>query len=124
MAPGHNRVVPLQPEFIVPQDRHDKQDCETLAARRWLAAHGPQYARLDPVYFGRRSLRPPADLSGGAGSGWAFSVRLQAVVPSNSPGIPDRVELPALIQKVKHGRQHFSYACRMPIRPVRLPILG
>ena len=40
VAPGHNRVVPLQPEFVVPQDGHDKQDCESRAPRRWLAAHG------------------------------------------------------------------------------------
>jgi hypothetical protein len=52
VAPGHNRVVPLQPEFVVPQDGHDKQDCESRAARRWLAAHGASYARLDPVYLG------------------------------------------------------------------------
>jgi hypothetical protein len=25
-------VVPLEPEFIVPQDGHDKQDCESRAA--------------------------------------------------------------------------------------------
>src|SRR3954452_18628154 len=28
VAPDHNRVVPLEPEFIVPQDGHEKQDCE------------------------------------------------------------------------------------------------
>jgi hypothetical protein len=33
VAPGHNRVVPLIPEFIVPQDGHDKQDCESRAVR-------------------------------------------------------------------------------------------
>jgi len=27
VAPGHNRAVPLEPEFIVPQDDHEKQDC-------------------------------------------------------------------------------------------------
>jgi hypothetical protein len=32
VAPGHQRVVPLEPEFIVPQDGHDKQDCESRAA--------------------------------------------------------------------------------------------
>ena len=32
VAPDHNRVVPLEPEFIVPQDGHDKQDCESRAA--------------------------------------------------------------------------------------------
>jgi len=37
VAPGHSRVVPLEPEFVVPQDGHDKQDCESMAARRWLA---------------------------------------------------------------------------------------
>jgi hypothetical protein len=52
VAPGHNHVVPLPPEFIVPQDGSNKQDCESRAARRWLAAHGAQYARLRPVYLG------------------------------------------------------------------------
>ena len=33
VAPGHNRVVPLIPEFILPQDGHEKQDCESRAAR-------------------------------------------------------------------------------------------
>ena len=51
VAPGHNRVVPLIPEFIVPQDGHEKQDCESCAARRWLAAHGARYAPLDPVFL-------------------------------------------------------------------------
>jgi hypothetical protein len=32
VAPEHNRVVPLEPEFIVPQDGHEKQDCESRAA--------------------------------------------------------------------------------------------
>ncbi len=31
-APGQNKVIPLIPEFIVPQDGHDKQDCENAAA--------------------------------------------------------------------------------------------
>ena len=52
VAPGHNQVVPLEPEFIVPQDGAEKQDCESRAARRWLAAHGAQYAHLKPIYLG------------------------------------------------------------------------
>src|SRR5258708_21451172 len=52
VAPGHNRVVPLEPEFIVPQDGHDKQDCESRAARRWLAVHGARYARINPIWLG------------------------------------------------------------------------
>jgi hypothetical protein len=52
VAPGHNRVVPLESEFILPQDGHDKQDCESRAAWRWLAAHGASHARFGAVYLG------------------------------------------------------------------------
>ena len=52
VAPGHDKVIPLEPEFIVPQDGAEKQDCENMAAKRWLAAHAPRYAALDPVYLG------------------------------------------------------------------------
>ena len=52
VAPGHNKVIPLEPEFIVPQDGAEKQDCENAAAKRWLSAHGAQYARLNPIYLG------------------------------------------------------------------------
>src|SRR3977135_2843886 len=36
VAPHQNKVIPLPPEFIVPQDGHAKQDCENAAAKRWL----------------------------------------------------------------------------------------
>jgi hypothetical protein len=52
VAPEHNRVVPLEPEFIVPQDGHEKQDCESRAVRRWLERHGQRHARLKPIYLG------------------------------------------------------------------------
>jgi len=39
VAPDHHRVVPLEPEFIVPQDGHEKQDCESRAAG-WNAMAG------------------------------------------------------------------------------------
>jgi hypothetical protein len=52
VAPGHDKVIPLEPEFIAPQDGAEKQDCENAAAKRWLAAHGAQYARLNPIYLG------------------------------------------------------------------------
>ena len=49
VAPDHNRVVPLEPEFIVPQDGPEKQDCESRAVRRWLERHG----RLNSIPFSR-----------------------------------------------------------------------
>jgi hypothetical protein len=43
VAPGQDKVIPLPPEFLVPQDGHDKQDCETAAAKRWLRQYAKSY---------------------------------------------------------------------------------
>jgi hypothetical protein len=52
VAPGHNMVLPLMPEFITPQDGAEKQDCERNATKRWLRAHAERVASLRPVYLG------------------------------------------------------------------------
>ena len=52
VAPGQADVIPLVPEFIVPQDGHDKQDCETAAAKRWLSQHGERYSALKVTVLG------------------------------------------------------------------------
>lgn len=33
---GESRVLVLEPEFITPQDGHEKQDCERTAIKRWV----------------------------------------------------------------------------------------
>src|SRR6202453_1850216 len=52
VAPGHNMVLPLMPEFIAPQDGAQKQDCERNGTKRWLDAHGEHMAGLRPLYLG------------------------------------------------------------------------
>jgi hypothetical protein len=52
VSPGHSQVVPLRPEFIVPQDGQVKQDCEINAAKRWLAAHAARYASGNDTLLG------------------------------------------------------------------------
>lgn len=52
VTPGNDKVITLEPEFITPQDGHDKQDCETAAGKRWLAQHGARYARLGATILG------------------------------------------------------------------------
>src|SRR3954469_17131267 len=52
VAPGHQHVLPLPPEFIVAQDGAEKQDCERNAAKRWLARHGASLADARPVFLG------------------------------------------------------------------------
>jgi hypothetical protein len=120
VAPGHNRVVPLQPEFVVPQDGHDKQDCESMAARRWLAAHGPSYARLNPVYLGDDlySRQPVCQAVQAAGGHFLFVCK-----PSSHPTIEEYltgIELPELTQRIKRGRQRFTHIyrwlCDVPLR--------
>jgi hypothetical protein len=120
VAPGHNRVVPLQPEFVVPQDGHDKQDCESMAARRWLAAHGQSYARLNPVYLGDDlySRQPVCQAVQAAGGHFLFVCKL-----SSHPTIEEYltgIEVPKLTQRVKRGRQRFTHTyrwlCDVPLR--------
>lgn len=42
--PGNERVIALEPEYIVPQDGKEKQDCEIEAGKRWLDKYGDFYA--------------------------------------------------------------------------------
>jgi hypothetical protein len=52
VAPGNEHVIALEPEFIVPQDGHEKQDCETAAVKRWLKKQGGFYARQGVTLLG------------------------------------------------------------------------
>jgi len=42
-SPDRSEVVVLEPEFIVPQDGTEKQDCERRAAHRWIERNGPRF---------------------------------------------------------------------------------
>ena len=56
VKPGLDKVIPLAPEFVQPQDGTEKQDCELNAAKRWLGAwskagHAPNITLLgDDLY--------------------------------------------------------------------------
>ena len=47
VAPGQKHAIALRPEFITPQDGHNKQDCEIAASKRWLDKEGARY--LEPL---------------------------------------------------------------------------
>ena len=42
VSEGKKEVIPLPPEFIVPQDGQSKQDCEINAAKRWITQYAPR----------------------------------------------------------------------------------
>jgi hypothetical protein len=44
VAPGHEYVISLEPEFITPQDGAEKQDCEQAAICRWVERNAKHFA--------------------------------------------------------------------------------
>ena len=49
---GNEHVISLEPEFITPQDGHEKQDCEIEAGKRWVGTHGDYYAKRNATILG------------------------------------------------------------------------
>ncbi len=52
VKPGMKQVLPLPPEFVVPQDGHEKQDCERSATKRWLKQHSGHLSDQTIIYLG------------------------------------------------------------------------
>ena len=50
--PGNEHVIALEPEFIIPQDGQEKQDCEIQAGKRWIEKHGEYLAKLGVTILG------------------------------------------------------------------------
>ena len=86
VAPGHQQVLPLPPEFIAPQDGAEKQDCERNAAKRWLARHGPAVRHLRPVFLGDDlfACQPNAAAVQRAGGNFIFTCK-----PGSHPTITE-----------------------------------
>jgi hypothetical protein len=123
VAPGHDKVIPLEPEFIVPRDGAEKQDCENMAAKRWLTAHAQRYAEFDPVYLGDDlfSRQPLCQAVLDTGGHFIFVCK-----PSSHPLIQEYLtgaHLPVLEQTVKRGKQRFVHRYRwlhdVPLRDRR-----
>ena len=49
---GESSVLALEPEFISPQDGHEKQDCERAAIKRWLKRNDGRYDRYRYTFLG------------------------------------------------------------------------
>jgi hypothetical protein len=52
VMPGRKLAISLTPEFIVPQDGNDKQDCETNAGKRWLSKYGERFKAIGATILG------------------------------------------------------------------------
>jgi hypothetical protein len=120
VSPGHNRAVPLEPAFVAPQDGHEKQDCESRAARRWLAAHGTQYLALKPIYLGDDlfSRQPICEAVREAGGQFLFVCK-----PDSHPAIEEfraGIVLDEKRERVRRGRRYathrYRWLCDVPLR--------
>jgi len=49
---GNEYVIALEPEYITPQDGHEKQDCEIEAGKRWIRKYGDFYAKRGVTLLG------------------------------------------------------------------------
>ena len=52
VKPGSPQVIAQEPEFISPQDGHEKQDCESAAAKRWITRMGRLLGPLGATLLG------------------------------------------------------------------------
>ena len=50
--PGNEHVLPLAPEYILPQDGKEKQACEIEAAKRWVTENGNFLAKRGVTVMG------------------------------------------------------------------------
>src|SRR4051812_1417653 len=112
VAPGHDKVIPLEPEFITPQDGAAKQDCENAAVKRWLAAHGGRYSALKAVYLGDDlfSRQPLCQAVLDTGGHFLFVCK-----PSSHPLIEEYlsgIDVPMIEQTVGRGKQRFVHRYR------------
>jgi hypothetical protein len=112
VAPGHERALPLEPEFIVPQDGTEKQDCEARATHRWLAKHGPEYKHLSPIYLGDdlSSRQPTCQAVRAIGAHFLFTAK-----PSSHKTLYswlEGAEVPALEKQVKRGARFVTHRYR------------
>ena len=80
----------MEPEFLTPQDGHEKQDCENAAAKPWLGQLGARYRPLGITILGDDLYckQPVCE----AGYGTAITGKFYDI----SEALPARSQTPAL----------------------------
>ena len=120
VSPGQSRVLPLPPEFITRQDGAQKQDCERVAAKRWLATHGPGLAAYRPVYLGDDlyACQPICEAVEATGASFIFVCK-----PGSHPVLSEYVSRIGLAEHVetlgkgKARRRHrYRWLADVPLR--------
>ncbi len=130
VAPGENRVIALEPEFIRPQDGCEKQDCELRAAARWLERNARRFAPGAVTFLGDDLYchQPFCELLIGYQFHFAFTCK-----PDSHLALYQELELLSKVggvhelteQQWHNGQQqiwHYRYAMRVPLRADTKPL--
>ena len=120
VSPNQPHALPLVPEFVTPQDGHDKQDCEIAAAKRWLKAHHERLRQWEVTVLGDDLYcrQPLCKQLVEAGLDFIFVCR-----PTSHSTLYehlDGIKLPTLTQTVRRRRKRdtwrYRYLNDVPLR--------
>jgi hypothetical protein len=124
VAPGQSAVIPFEPEFILPQDGTDKQDCEQQAVKRWLARNAQRFSPWSVTVLtdDLHSRQPFCSLLRQHQCHFILTCK-----PDSHPTLYAEIELLSKIDEVAHYRLrqwngrfaevwHCRYVNRLPLR--------
>ena len=130
VAPGENRVIALEPEFVRPQDGCEKQDCELRAAERWLQRNAKRFPAGSVTLLGDDLYchQPFCELV--LAQHWHFVFTCK---PDSHPALYQEIELLTkaggvyeVSQRRWTGQRHelwrYRYALRVPLRADTHPL--
>jgi hypothetical protein len=120
VAPDHKQVLPLPPEFIVPQDGAEKQDCERNAVKRWLARHGPAATHLRPIFLGDDlfACQPIAAAVQQAGGNFIFTCKPAShrTIAEYLQGADLDQHRQTIVARGKRTTTIYRWLCAVPLR--------
>jgi len=130
VAPGENRVIALEPEFVRPQDGSEKQDCELRAAERWLRRNASRFPAGSLTLLGDDLYchQPFCELVLTHHCHFAFTCK-----PDSHPALYQEIDLLTtaggvfeVSQRRWTGQRHelwrYRYALRVPLRADTQPL--
>jgi hypothetical protein len=130
VAPGENRVIALEPEFVRPQDGNAKQDCELRAAERWLKRNASRFPAGALTLLGDDLYchQPFCELVLAQHCHFAFTCK-----PDSHPALYQEIDLltkaggvSEVSQRRWNGRSYeiwrYRYALRVPLRADSQPL--
>ena len=112
VSPQSSLVIPLAAEFVIPQDGHEKQDCENAGAKRWIRIYGQLYSRLLITMLGDDLYchQPICEELLQQNLNFIFTCRPES--HQTLYGHLDGIELPTVITKCWNGKFEETYTYR------------